>query len=160
MMNHFLDVNTTLFGTTVPVPDTARLLETHAASGAAPALSAQADQCYQNHGYYPTFTLVDYYDVGNGSVFGEQLLLLVRSPLRSWLTFGKLPFAEVAAAMNGVEYKAVKMGNGTSTTGKSTTSGGGSASSTPLNSATSFAGTLSPLSVAAIVSTALLALVA
>ncbi|GAA6004902.1 hypothetical protein JCM11491_002273 [Sporobolomyces phaffii] len=111
LMNHFLDVNTTLLGQTVPVPATARLLETHAASGPAPALSAQADQCRQNHGYYPTFTLVDYYDVGNGSVF------------------------EVAAQMNGVEYKAVAMGNGTS---KSTTSGGGSTTSTSLgNSAPS-----------------------
>lgn len=71
LMNHFLDVNTTLFGQTIPVPDTARLLETHASSGAAPAMSAQADQCFSNHGYYPTFTLVDYYDVGNGSVFGQ-----------------------------------------------------------------------------------------
>lgn len=115
LMNHFLDVNTTLFGQTIPVPDTARLAETHASSGGAPAMSAQADQCFANHGYYPTFTLVDYYDVGNGSVF------------------------EVAAQMNGVEYKAVKMGNGSSTT-KSSTSGGGSTTSTSLgNSATSTA---------------------
>lgn len=110
LMNHFLDVNTTLFGQQIPVPATERLLETHASSGVAPAMSAQADQCYQNHGYYPTFTLVDYYDVGNGSVF------------------------EVAAQMNGVEYKAVAMGNGTS---KKTSSGGGSTTSTPLNSAPS-----------------------
>ncbi|GAA5892735.1 uncharacterized protein JCM6883_007456 [Sporobolomyces salmoneus] len=110
LMNHFLDVNTTLFGQTIPVPDTARLLETHASSGPAPAMSAQADQCFSNHGYYPTFTLVDYYDVGDGSVF------------------------EVAAQMNGVEYKAVKMGNATSS---STTSGGGSTTSTSLDNGSS-----------------------
>jgi len=73
-MNHFLDVNTTLFGQEIPVPATERLLDTHASSGVAPAMSAQADQCHQNHGYYPTFTLVDYYDVGNGSVFGTLSL--------------------------------------------------------------------------------------
>ncbi|GAA5837498.1 hypothetical protein JCM3766R1_006824 [Sporobolomyces carnicolor] len=110
MMNHFLDVNTTLFGQTVPVPDTARLVETHASSGSAPSLQAQAVECNAEHGYYPTFTLVDYYDVGNGSVF------------------------QVAAEMNGVEYKAVAMGNGTSTKKSGSSSGGGSTTSTSLDS--------------------------
>lgn len=47
---------------------------------------------------------------------------------------GDVAPTEVAAQMNGVEYKAVAMGNGTS---KKTSSAGGSTTSTPLNSAPS-----------------------
>ncbi|GAA6063501.1 hypothetical protein JCM10212_004763, partial [Sporobolomyces blumeae] len=113
LMNHFLDVNTTLFGQTIPVPATADLERTHASSGDAPSMSAQAEQCYANFQQWPTFTLVDYYDVGNGSVF------------------------EVAAMMNGVTYTAVAMGNGTTSSSSSSSSGGGSTTSTSLDSGSS-----------------------
>lgn len=67
-MNHFLDVNTTILGETVPTPATQELLTTNAFSGTG-SLGAQASTCLAEHGYYPTFTLVDFYDVGDGSVF-------------------------------------------------------------------------------------------
>ncbi|GJN89687.1 hypothetical protein Rhopal_002674-T1 [Rhodotorula paludigena] len=109
LVNHFLNVNTTILGQTYPVPATNDLLETNAASGTG-SLGAQADTCLSEHGYYPTFTLVDYYDVGNGSVF------------------------EYAAQLNGVTYKPVEIGNGTtasdnsSPVGSSSTPGSGAAS--------------------------------
>lgn len=75
LVNHYLDYNTTLFGTTIPVPSTSELTQTNAVSGTG-SLGAQAATCLTDHGYYPTFTLVDYYDVGNGSVFGASSFLL------------------------------------------------------------------------------------
>jgi len=71
LVNHYLDVNQTILGTTVPVPATSSLEETNAVNGTG-SLGAQAETCLAQHGYYPTFTLVDYYDVGNGSVFGAS----------------------------------------------------------------------------------------
>ncbi|GAA5963810.1 hypothetical protein JCM21900_000050 [Sporobolomyces salmonicolor] len=104
LMNHFLDVNTTLLGEIIPVPATQELDQTNAADGTPTSLGTQADQCFANYQYWPTFTLVDFYDVGNGSVF------------------------EYAAALNGVSYKAVAMGNGTSSSKSSSSSGSGSGS--------------------------------
>lgn len=52
----------------MPVPDTSSLNQTNAATGYG-SLGTQADACISEFGYPPTFTLVDYYDVGNGSVF-------------------------------------------------------------------------------------------
>ncbi|GAA5844082.1 hypothetical protein JCM9279_003727 [Rhodotorula babjevae] len=101
LVNHYLDVNTTIFGQVVPVPATAALEETNTLTGTG-SLGAQASTCLAEHGYYPTFTLVDYYDVGNGSVF------------------------EYAAELNGVSYVPVEIGNGTSS---SSSSGGSSGSS-------------------------------
>lgn len=71
LINHFLDVNMTVLGMTIPVPATQELETTNAVSGTG-SLGAQASECAAQHGYNPTFTLVDYYDVGDGSVFGES----------------------------------------------------------------------------------------
>ncbi|GAA5869989.1 hypothetical protein JCM8547_001434 [Rhodosporidiobolus lusitaniae] len=102
LVNHYLDVNTTLFGQTIPVPATSELEKTNAATGDT-SLGEQAATCLAEHGYYPTFTLVDYYDVGNGSVF------------------------EYAANLNGVTYNAVAIGNVTSSSSSdSGSSSGGS----------------------------------
>lgn len=64
-----------------PIPDTALLPQTNAVTGVG-SLMAQADLCLAQQPYAPTFTLVDFYDVGNGSVFREPsspVLHLMRS---------------------------------------------------------------------------------
>lgn len=61
----------TILGMAIPVPAEQELLQTNAVSGYG-SLGAQADTCIAQHGYAPTFTLVDYYDMGNGSVFRES----------------------------------------------------------------------------------------
>lgn len=76
MMNHFLDRNVTLLGITVPVPATSELVATNDDTGTG-SLGEQADTCFSSWGYYPTFTLVDFYDVGNGSVFGAFISLKI-----------------------------------------------------------------------------------
>ena len=55
----YLDTNLTFFGSPVPVPDTANLETTNAAS----SLEANAGQCSTQHGQYPTFMLVDFVSV-------------------------------------------------------------------------------------------------
>ncbi|KAG0665651.1 hypothetical protein C6P46_006435 [Rhodotorula mucilaginosa] len=114
LINHFLDVNMTLLGTTIPVPATQELETTNAATGTG-SLGAQASECVAQHGYNPTFTLVDYYDVGDGSVF------------------------EYTAKLNGVSYVAEPIGNGTTTSSSNSpkssgsgTSGSGSVTSSEL----------------------------
>ncbi|ORY91589.1 PLC-like phosphodiesterase [Leucosporidium creatinivorum] len=110
LVNHYLDVNVTLLGQTIPIPATSELSQTNAATGIT-SLGEQADTCYAAHQYYPTFTLVDFYDVGNGSVF------------------------EYAATLNGVTYEATTIGNGSTTSTSS--SGNGSVSSSDLSGASS-----------------------
>ncbi|KAL7007741.1 G protein subunit beta [Cystobasidiomycetes sp. EMM_F5] len=108
MMNHFLDKNLSFFGSVVPVPDTSNLNRTNGVSGTG-SLGLQASQCASQHGRYPTFMLVDFYDAGNGSVF------------------------QVAANLNGLSYVPTMIGNGTtiatsnagSTTSGSTATGNG-----------------------------------
>ncbi|KAI5477347.1 phospholipase C [Pseudohyphozyma bogoriensis] len=90
LVNHFLDVNVTLLGEVIPVPDTASLTTTNGLSGTG-SLTTQSSECYSQYGYYPTFTLVDYYDVPAGSVF------------------------EYAAQLNGVTYVASSSSSTTST---------------------------------------------
>ncbi|KDE02365.1 hypothetical protein MVLG_07079 [Microbotryum lychnidis-dioicae p1A1 Lamole] len=104
MMNHFLGRNVSLLGETFTVPATSSLNQTNAATGTG-SLGAQASSCFSQYKYYPTFTLVDYYDVGNGSVF------------------------QYAAKLNGVSYTATKIGNSSSTTGGNSSQS--SASSNP-----------------------------
>ncbi|GAA6046402.1 hypothetical protein JCM3770_004901 [Rhodotorula araucariae] len=120
LMNHFLDVNTTILGSTYAVPAEAELEQTNAVSGTG-SLGAQASECLTQHGYYPTFTLVDYYDVGDGSVF------------------------EYAAQLNGVTYKPVEVGNGTSSSstgtglsGSSSTKSSGESSAAALDARSMF----------------------
>ncbi|GAA5823519.1 hypothetical protein JCM11251_000665 [Rhodosporidiobolus azoricus] len=112
LINHYLNENMTLFGQTIPVPATGELEETNAATGQT-SLGEQADECLAQHGYNPTFTLVDFYDVGNGSVF------------------------EYAAALNGVTYTPSTIGNGTtsssSSSSSSKTNAGGSGTGSALD---------------------------
>ncbi|GAA5866495.1 hypothetical protein JCM3774_004702 [Rhodotorula dairenensis] len=117
LINHFLDVNMTVLGMTIPVPATSELETTNAVSGSG-SLGAQASECAAQHGYNPTFTLVDYYDVGDGSVF------------------------EYAAQLNGVSYAPRTIGNATtsskgaaSPSGSSTSGSGGSVTSSQLSGA-------------------------
>ncbi|KAM0788845.1 hypothetical protein ACM66B_002930 [Microbotryomycetes sp. NB124-2] len=111
LINHNLNVNKTLLGQTIPVPAVNELNQTNAATGTG-SLGAQADACESDWGYKPTFTLVDYYDVGDGSVF------------------------EYAATVNGVSYNAVEIGNGTAGQSDGTTrSAGGAVESRPLGAA-------------------------
>ncbi|BGP07212.1 hypothetical protein JCM10049v2_003043 [Rhodotorula toruloides] len=109
LVNHYLDVNMSIAGSTFPVPATGALDQTNAVSGTG-SLGVQASACAAQQGYNPTFTLVDYYDVGNGSVF------------------------EYAAQLNKVTYKPVTIGNGTtsssSSSGSSPSSSGNSGSVT------------------------------
>lgn len=90
MINHYLDKNISFFGTEIPVPDKTSLETTNGVSGAG-SLGLNVQQCAAQHGQYPTFMLVDFYDVGNGSVF------------------------QVAANLNDVTYNAVPIGNGSQT---------------------------------------------
>jgi len=86
LVNHYLDTSFTLFGTTVYVPDTAKLSTTNSVA----SVMADADNCASLHGgVYPTYVLTDFYDVGGGSVF------------------------EAAARMNGVQYTARAVGSAT-----------------------------------------------
>lgn len=68
LINHILNIDSSLGFT---MPNTAALAQTNAVTGVG-SLSAQAELCFSEQGYLPTFTLVDYYDVGNGSVFGSS----------------------------------------------------------------------------------------
>lgn len=69
--NHYLDTSETVLGISFAVPATSELNTTNAASGGAQTLGGQAETCYASYGYYPTFTLVDYYDMPpEGGVFG------------------------------------------------------------------------------------------
>ncbi|GAA6031167.1 hypothetical protein JCM8097_004037 [Rhodosporidiobolus ruineniae] len=108
LMNHFLDYNVTVLGQVFAAPDTGALNSTNAATGST-SLGENAASCLAQHGYYPTFTLVDYYDMGNGSVF------------------------EFAANLNGVTYTPVTVGHGTS----SSTSGSSGSPAVTDNSASS-----------------------
>jgi hypothetical protein len=78
LINHFLGVNTTILGTTFPVPARQSLNTTNGLTGVG-SLTAQSDLCVSQQGYKPTFTLVDYFDMGN--VFRSLSLSLLHSML-------------------------------------------------------------------------------
>ncbi|EJU00025.1 PLC-like phosphodiesterase [Dacryopinax primogenitus] len=78
-INHFLDIGTTIAGIGITMPDKPALPQTNAVSGPN-SLGAQAQECVAENGRAPNFLLVDYYEVGGGSVF------------------------EVAAELNGIPY--------------------------------------------------------
>jgi hypothetical protein len=160
LVNHYLDYNTTLFGTTIPVPSTSELEQTNAVSGTG-SLGEQAATCLSEHGYYPTFTLVDYYDVGNGSVFGAfPCLFPTRCDLKDEADFtpSSVPShpAEYAANLNGVTYSAVTIGNGTtSSSSTSSTGSSGTSSASSLCSRSSVGEVLSAVGGAALLVSAM-----
>ncbi|KAL8290107.1 hypothetical protein RQP46_003046 [Phenoliferia psychrophenolica] len=113
LVNHFLDVNVTLGTTVFPAPATQALNTTNALGPGTGTLLEQSNNCLSLHGSLPTFTLVDYYDMGQGSVF------------------------EYAAKLNGVSYVAGTIGNGSSSSASASGSAATSkTSSTSLSPAT------------------------
>ncbi|KAF8425694.1 PLC-like phosphodiesterase [Tirmania nivea] len=79
MANHNLNAELSVFSQTILIPDKVNLNRTNAVSGHG-SLGLAAETCIASWHRPPTFLLVDFYDVGNGSVF------------------------EVAAKMNDVTY--------------------------------------------------------
>lgn len=79
LMNHNLNVDISLAGVDVLIPNFADLAELNEVSGNI-SLGKMAEECQGNWTRPPNFLLVDFYDKGNGSVF------------------------EVAAQMNNVTY--------------------------------------------------------
>lgn len=79
LANHNLNTELSVLGNSLLVPTRPLLEETNAVSGMG-SLGEAAERCEERWGRPPNWLLVDYYNVGNGSVF------------------------EVAAKMNGVEY--------------------------------------------------------
>jgi len=78
-INHFLDIFSSIGSVVLDTPNKGALATTNAASGTG-SLGAQAGECVADYGRAPNFMLVDFYEVGQGSVF------------------------EVAAGYNGVSY--------------------------------------------------------
>ncbi|KAF8323110.1 PLC-like phosphodiesterase [Clavulina sp. PMI_390] len=103
LINHFLDKDETLLGTTFPVPDKSNLTTTNAVSGYG-SLGLQAQTCGAQWGKYPSFLLVDFYDYGGGSVF------------------------QVGASLNGVTYSGTSISP--PITASTTTMAGGASSPT------------------------------
>ncbi len=68
MANHNLNTELTLLGNSLLVPTRPLLEETNAVNGTG-SLGKAAEDCYEKWGRPPNWLLVDYYDVGNGSVF-------------------------------------------------------------------------------------------
>ncbi|KAI9805552.1 MAG: hypothetical protein M1825_000803 [Sarcosagium campestre] len=69
MANHNLNRKLDIFGQDIGVvPDTDSLEDTNAVDGPS-SLGKAAEQCTSDHGRPPNFLLVDYYNVGDGSVF-------------------------------------------------------------------------------------------
>ncbi|KAI5276976.1 PLC-like phosphodiesterase [Aureobasidium subglaciale] len=80
LANHNLNTNVALFGQSILIPNSAELNVTNAAAIEYGSLGAANQNCTAMWDRPPTWLLVDYYDVGSGSVF------------------------EVAAKANGVDY--------------------------------------------------------
>lgn len=68
LINHNLNYDLNLLGNEILVPNIPLLPETNAANGTG-SLGLSAQQCNNTWAYPPKFLNVDYYNVGNGSVF-------------------------------------------------------------------------------------------
>ncbi|KAF1987973.1 PLC-like phosphodiesterase [Aulographum hederae CBS 113979] len=66
--NHNLNAQISFLGTDLLIPDTVSLPRTNAADGNG-SLGAMAQECQNTWGRAPNFLLLDYYNVGGGSVF-------------------------------------------------------------------------------------------
>lgn len=75
--NHFLDKEKNIFGKSFPTPDVDQIDSTNSVN----TILSNTGKCAKQHGNYPTFVLVDFFNKGNGSVF------------------------EAAARMNNVKYQ-------------------------------------------------------
>lgn len=69
LANHNLNQAISLAGMNFLVPNTAELSVTNAAGNQTGMLGAMAETCEEDWGRAPNFLLVDYYNIGNGSVF-------------------------------------------------------------------------------------------
>lgn len=68
MINHFLDVTTTIGGTQIWAPATNKLNETNTATGTG-SIGAQVDNCHSLWGRSPNIILLDFYDQAGGAPF-------------------------------------------------------------------------------------------
>ena len=68
MTNHNLNYEISLLGNSLLVPNIPLLNVTNNATGFG-SLGVGAEECFDDWGYAPKFLNVDYYNVGNGSVF-------------------------------------------------------------------------------------------
>jgi len=68
LFNHNLNYDINLLGNSILVPVIPLLNVTNNVTGEG-SLGVNTEQCNQTHGYPPKFLNVDYYNVGNGSVF-------------------------------------------------------------------------------------------
>jgi hypothetical protein len=68
LTNHNLNYEISLLGNSLLVPNIPRLNITNNVTGLG-SLGASTAECYSDWGYAPKFLNVDYYNVGNGSVF-------------------------------------------------------------------------------------------
>ncbi|GJJ09772.1 hypothetical protein Clacol_003996 [Clathrus columnatus] len=110
-INHFLDQETNILGAQFPIPNRGALNTTNGVSGPG-SLGAEVQTCIATQGRPPTFMLVDFYEVGGGSVF------------------------QVAAAANGLPFTPQPIAQSTlSGNGSSGGSSNGGVTTTPLNSA-------------------------
>ena len=124
-------------GTSVfPAPATQALNTTNALGPGTGTLLEESNNCLSLHGYLPTFTLVDFYDMGQGSVFGSSYLPASQR-VRELISRA----VEYAAKLNGVTYVATTIGNATSS------SSAAGSSSTPQTSSTSLPGSAPALKV-------------
>lgn len=82
--NNVIDIEKSIFGHSYTVPNVEKLPQTNSFEVVYDAVNS----CAKKHQYYPTFILVDYYDIGGGGPF------------------------QAAAKMNGVSYKNKTLGNG------------------------------------------------
>lgn len=93
LLNHNLNTEITLLGNSILVPTTPLLNVTNSANASLyGSLGTTTEQCYQDWGRAPNFLDVDYYNIGDGSVF------------------------EVAARFNNVTYSRSCCGNDNSVT--------------------------------------------
>ncbi|EPQ31352.1 uncharacterized protein PFL1_00687 [Pseudozyma flocculosa PF-1] len=103
MANHYLDSQSTLFGVTFETPKTDQLGEVNGDQ----AVLSGAQSCAAQHGSYPTFILLDFYDTGYGGPF------------------------KAAAAMNNVAYVNRTTSATAGSGGGSSSSGSGGSSAAP-----------------------------
>ncbi|KAK4972542.1 hypothetical protein LTR66_011308 [Elasticomyces elasticus] len=108
MLNHNLNLEVSLLGADILIPNTYELNISNSASETQfGALGVAADNCVADWGHPPKFLLVDYYNVGDGSVFevaarhnnvtyNRKCCGLVQSAV------GRLEYSAIAIALAGV----------------------------------------------------------
>ncbi|KAL7266741.1 hypothetical protein RUND412_010697 [Rhizina undulata] len=106
MANHNLNVNFSLGGVDLLVPNTVELNVTNGVSGFG-SLGLQANTCESDWGRYPNFLLVDFYNYGNGSVF--EVAAMANNVTYDGSCCGKKASAGNRAAPQGMEWIGVSV---------------------------------------------------